>query len=161
MKTSAILDTIKDAAKSLVTTVILCGLLLALAAPRVEAVQFLITPLTLFTNSVTTASVSNTTSTPYFLPVPGAPVAFLISGKAINNGTSNVISGFDYSIDGTNYTTTIPLTFTNTAAGSNNTFSQWFILTNTAGIQSIRYDYLSSAQTNNVTNITVTAMQEQ
>lgn len=97
------------------------------------------------------ATVNSTASAP--LPVtPNADLAGWLSAVAANAGTSNLITGFNFTPDNVLYSTTLPLSITNALNGTNPTVA-FFIInrTNFAGVKSIRWDRTSTTQTNLVT----------
>ena len=107
---------------------------------------------------------SNSTSgptnagTPFLVPQNvGMTIEALFTAAGV--GTSNVIFSFNATADGTNWTTTLPLSFTNSCNGSNVAVVGWnyFTALQLDPWQKIRLDQISTTQTNAVTITAVTA----
>lgn len=101
--------------------------------------------------SVNNQTLATTTGTPFDIP---QGVAFVIQPDftAASTGTSNVIFSFNLSTDGTNYSTTYPLTVTNTCNGTTNVIGGTVIPAATlAGYKKGRFDQVSTTQGNAVT----------
>jgi len=69
-----------------------------------------------------------------------------------NSGTSNVVFGFNVSVDGTNFSTTLPITVTNSANGTNPVVG--YTLIGPAVLNNARWwrlDQIVTSQTNSLT----------
>jgi hypothetical protein len=108
-------------------------------------------------SAATNTTVTSTSGTALTIR-PGQALALSPYFAGTQGGTSNVVFGFNVSVDGTNYTTTPPgnFLFTNSANGTTGVIGLHQIpASNLFGIQKIRFDSLATTQTNGifVTNI--------
>lgn len=108
------------------------------------------------------SQVTNATLTNYSgpnIPIP-QNVPITITAQVFGN-VSNVqpcVIGFDGSPDGTNWTTTTPWRFTNSQPGfTNGGFAMQFTAAQLAGIQYLKYSFLSQVSATATTNYGMTA----
>jgi hypothetical protein len=108
--------------------------------------------------AVTVVSNTTNTATPAatFRVEPGLGMNIYLKTTPENNGASNVVAKFNAvssKVAGSVATTTYPFAMTNTLAGSNVTVVGVLQLTpaQLANIYALRFDYLATTQTNNVT----------
>ena len=149
------------------------GIAMACVAYEVQATDFVVKPMPLFTNSVTTAATnSQNIGTNYAATTPSGTTFVTIDPNvtgftiyallhATNGGyTGTTVLGYNTSTDLTNWTTSLPITLSITP-GTNYVMSALtnkydggitiVQMTNTPAIRGIRLDSIANTQTNTVT----------
>lgn len=100
---------------------------------------------------VNNQTLATTTGTAFTVP-QGCGMTFQPNFTAAGAGVSNVVFGFNGTADGTNWSTTVPLSITNTCNGTTNVIGAVFVsAASLAPYKQIRLDQVITTQGNNVT----------
>jgi hypothetical protein len=124
---------------------------LAMGPQSAQSGDFASGTFNLFTNSAN--NITNTSTAGTALEIePGVAYSLSPSFVAAGAGTSNVVFRFNASIDGTNFTTTYPFSFTNSATATTAAIGfHQLTAAQLAGVKKLRFDWFETQQTNAVT----------
>ncbi len=101
--------------------------------------------------NVTNNTITSTNGTAWAIP-QNVPITFQIDFTPASPGGSNFATGFEFSGDGTNWTTTQPLVLTAACSGATNRVYGTNVAASVfAGWQWLRCGYTSTTQTNGLT----------